>query len=610
VLIQVKNRDIFDRQMKGYTDKALAAHPNARTESSTHQGVPILSITTPDRTIASHSAYLGDYKAYSNSLDALKRVIETHAKARPSMADSLDYQYMRTIFPATPEAEDGFIYLSDAFIRKLVGPRWKIEGQRRIICQNHLRMIANAATMSRTELRKKPTLEALLKDGYLPDPLWRCPDGGTYTLDASGRASCAVHNCLRYCTPVDSVPIGKVSKEEADDYRRFVANYNDYWRQYFDPIGVRFKVGNRIEVETCILPLIENSIYNQVRELVGGKPVALRARALTDRTIFSAAAKLDLTHPNYKEMVEGMQRALFPTVPPITNAVGSSLSIGLFDSDVLFTVDERGMQMMGPWMDLETQLIVATALSAFNLPIYGVLELKDEKLARSIVRELLRVAAAGARLEEEEDFEEAVGVDAYDAGEHNGHAIHALALRLFVVKFRFYYAFTRNRLVVATKRYVLQEVLDALDKGGAGDDAVGNVHVSVRPKAYDKLLPVTLAGWQEYMREACHRNLVPVRALIECHGAAEDTLEAASRRVEGVTLRCPSLGDYKHDPARDIIYCTVHGDRVHPRQPVEPSGKEETVKLLRRLRDLSIAFRFTDEGIMTKLTLDLEPAKE
>lgn len=610
VLIQVKNRAVFDKQMKAYLDAALAAHPDAKTETTDYQGVPILSVTTPDRAVSSHSAYLGDTKVYSNSLDALKRVIDTQAKRRPSMADNLDFQYMRTVFPAAPEAEDGFIYLSDAFIRKLVGPRWKVEAQRRIICQNHLRMIANAATMSRTELRKKPTLAALAKEGYLPDPLLKCPDGGTYSLDDSGRAFCSVHNCLRTCTPVDGVALDRVSKAEADDYKRFVENYNSYWRQYFDPIGIRFKVGDRIELETCILPLIENSAYNQVRELVGGKPVALRARALTDRTILSVAAKLDLTDPHYKKMVEEMRAALFPTIPPITNAVGSSFSLGLCDSDVLFTVDERGMQMMGGWMDLETQLTVATFLSALNLPVYGVLELKDEKLAQTMVRELVRVACAGQRLEEGADREDFFGMDAYDAGEHNGHPVQALTLRLAVIKFRLYYAIARQRLIIATKRYVLDEVLDALDKGKAGDDAVGNVLVTVRPKAYDKLLPVTTAGWQESMREACLKNLVPIRALIECHGATEATLEGTSRRVEGTIPRCPAGGAYQYDPRRDIVYCTLHGDRMHPRQPAEPTGKEGLVKFLRRLRDFSIAFRFTDEGIMTKLAFDLEPLKE
>ena len=609
VLIQVRNRPLFDQQMKGYVDAALAGHRDAAVAATTYQGVAIRSIATPDRRIASHSATLGTYAVTSNSLDALKRIIDTHAKRRRSMADNLDFQYMRTIFPGTPEVEDGFVYLSDPFIRKLVGPRWKIEAQRRILCQNHLRMIGNAATMFRTELRRPPTIEALVTDGYLPKDVLKCPDGGTYSLAPSGLAVCTVHNRIRYCTPVDSVPIEKVSREEAKDYREFVGNYNSYWRQYFDPIGIRFKVGDRVEVETCILPLIESSMYNQLRTIVGGTPVPLAARVLTPRTILAVAAKLDLTQPNYRAMIEGMQRALFPTLPPVTDAVGSSMAIGLCDSDVLFTVDERGLGAMGGWMGLEEQLVMATVLSAINLPVYGVVELRDEALARTIVRDLLRLGAASSRLEGRQPWEGFFGMDSYAAGEHNGHAVGALTLRLAVVRFRLYHAIAHKRLVVATKRYVLEEVLDALDKGQAAKPVVGNVRLDVRPRAYDKLLPVTTTGWMELMREACLRNLVPNQALIECHGATEETLGKVSRRVDGVTPRCPAGGTYKYDAPRGIAYCTVHGSRDHPRQPVEVTGQEELVRFLRRLRDVSVDFRFTDEGIMTRMALDLEPAK-
>ncbi len=610
VIIQVKERIAFDALMKAHLDTALKAHPDATTETATYEGVAIASVTTPDGRLSSHSAYLGDYHVRSNSLDALKRIIDTHAKRRRSMAENTDFQYMRTVFPGTPAAEDGFIYLSDAFIRKLVGPRWKIEAQRRIICQGHLHLLANAATMYRSELRKPATLDALEKGQYLPEGGLKCPDGGVYSLDASGRPRCSIHNALRYCTPIDSVAIDKVSSEEARDYKLFVGNYNSYWRQYFDPIGIRLKVGDRIEVETCILPLIESSAYNQLRDLAGGKPVSLSSRVLTDRTILSVATKLDLKQPEYRQAVEEMQRALFPSIPPIADAVGTSLSINLCDSDVLFTVDERGLGVFGGRMGLEEELFVATILSAFNLPLYAVLELKDEKLAETIIGGLVAFSDVRSRLAARREWDSGFAIEHYAAGDHNGHAVHALGLRLFVVRFRLYYAIASKQLIVATKRYVLESVLDALDKAqaaGAGA-ATANVLLDVRPRAFDKLLSATVVGWQERQRDACLRNLVPARALLECHGASEETLGEISRRIDGVTLRCPSGGAYRYDPGRDLVYCTVHGDLAHPRQPVEPTGKEEIIPFLRRLRDFSVAFRFTDEGIMTKVTFDLEPA--
>jgi len=153
IIIQVKNNMIFDEMMKSYADKAIKSNKDAQVSDSEYNGVAIRSIVTADYRISSHSAYLGSYKVYSNSIDNLKLIIDTNAKKRKSMAENLDFQYMRTIFPGTVEAEDGFIYMSDSFIRKLLSARWKIEGRRRIVCQNHLRMIGNAATMYRMEMR-------------------------------------------------------------------------------------------------------------------------------------------------------------------------------------------------------------------------------------------------------------------------------------------------------------------------------------------------------------------------------------------------------------------------------------------------------------------------
>ena len=111
------------------------------------------------------------------------------------------------------------------------------------------------------------------------------------------------------------------------------------------------------------------------------------------------------------------------------------------------------------------------------------------------------------------------------------------------------------------------------------------------------------------MRNACLKNTEPVRVLIECHGATEQSLQQVSKKVEGVTLRCPSAGVYKYDSERDIIYCSVHGNNNHPRQPVEVKENEGLLDFIGRLMDLSVRFRFTEEGIMTNVTFELKPKK-
>jgi len=603
IIIQVKNRMVFDRMMKSYANKVLKAKQDAKVSESSYNGVSIRSIVAADHRISSHSAYLDRYKVYSNSMDSLKLIIDTHGKKRKSMADNLDFRYMRTIFPGTAEAEDGFIYLSDSLIRKLLSARWKIEAQRRIICQNHLRMIANAATMYSTQIRKQPSIPTLIGQNYLSKATTKCPDNGTYSLEETGRAFCTVHNCLQYCTPVSSITLDKAAEVEAKDYEEFVSQYNNYWSKYFDPIGIRFKLGNHIEVETCILPLIENSIYNQLREIVGGEPVQLNSQLITDGTIASISSKFSLESDATRK-IEMLQQQMFPALPGLKNCIGNNVSLNFYDSDVLFTFSERGMGMFGGWMDLEEQIILGLIASSINLPVYAVVDLKDEQLAKTFIQEMLRAVQLLYSSESRPGFAE-FSVEPYSSGEYKSYEINTIAFRLFVIKFRLHYAIASNRLIVSTKRYVLEKTLDSVDK--MQESAVANVQLKVKPRAFDKLRPIVRIGWQERMRDACLKNLEPVRVLIECHNATEQTLNAISKKVEGVTLRCPSGGTYKYDNARDMVYCSVHGNRNHPKQPVEVNENEGLIDFLNRMNDFSVGFRFTEEGIMTKIAFDLEP---
>ncbi len=57
-------------------------------------------------------------------------MIDTFKGKHAALADSLDYQYMRTVFRLEDRLEDGFVFLSDRFIRTLVGPATRIKTKR------------------------------------------------------------------------------------------------------------------------------------------------------------------------------------------------------------------------------------------------------------------------------------------------------------------------------------------------------------------------------------------------------------------------------------------------------------------------------------------------
>src|SRR5207248_3616080 len=122
-------------------------------------------------------ASLGDFVICCNSAAALRRILDTHAGKRKALGDLLDFQYMRTVFRADDKDEAGFAYLSDAFIRQLVGPASKIKEKRRLEALTSMVMLTEGALYHAWTAGKPPADHAALlaaaglkpEEVYLPE---------------------------------------------------------------------------------------------------------------------------------------------------------------------------------------------------------------------------------------------------------------------------------------------------------------------------------------------------------------------------------------------------------------------------------------------------------
>ena len=606
LVIQLKNPKIMDAVMSAYSKSHIKNDPSIKTDDSTYEGISIVGLKRDDRKISSYSALLGDYRIYSNSLISLEKIIDVWHKKLPSLGESLDYRYMRTIYPANSELEDGFLFLPDPFIRKMISPTWKIEGERRMICQGNLRTLSNASLLHSIITGKALTgIPDLLEGKYLTAETVSCPDGGSYTVDARHQGACSVHNRLQYCTPIESVKLLKVSDKEAKAYTRFSENYNQYWSRYFDPVGIRLKLGNTLQIETCILPLIENSLYNQLRSSIGGAPVALNSKVFTDKTLLNVSLKLNKGDDKNTGLGQALTMAsfLYPALPNVQEWIGESLSFGLFDSDVLFTLSSGSMHGFG--MELNEGLFLSMAGSALTLPFYLVLDLKDEEKAGKLIRDMLTLQTRKSSLEENMGRREFLDeqMNSYQDAPYGKHEVKVVTLNFFVMKFRFYYAIASKKFILASKRYVLEKVLANLDHPDNEKVCHENLDFEVRPEAFRDILPSVRTGWQEQMREACLRNIEPVRVLYELFGAKPETLDPLCKEVEGVTLRCPCKGEYIYDPIRKTVYCSAHGNNDFPMQPGDITDHEGLIDFLSSLKSFQLSFRFTPEGIRTLIEI-------
>ena len=207
----------------------------------------------------------------SNSPAGLRRALDARDGRVPSQDDGLDRHFVRTQLPRD-EAEDAFVYLSDDAIRRMVGPGLKLRESRRLECSASMRAISYASAWRRVRgAGPVESVDQLVEDGDLPSAMLFCPADGEYQLLAPGRAACSVHGTLAFLTPNAELELTTITKAEKGAYVRFRLAYQQYWRRYFDPIGMKLTLGPRKRVETVILPLIDTSQYRELAELFGGE---------------------------------------------------------------------------------------------------------------------------------------------------------------------------------------------------------------------------------------------------------------------------------------------------------------------------------------------------
>ncbi len=307
LLFRSKQPDVLKVRMNAFLTNAEKANPDVRRTEGDYLGVPFVQLTTPDRAVQVFSAYpTPELHVRGNSRVAFQRIIEAiqgkngEGKTVRRLGDSTEFAYIRTLMPRGAKEEDGFVYLSDPFIRRLVGPEVKLTERRRMICYNHLRMIGHAALLYQTEQGRPPkSLEELAKAGCAPGEFGKgdlaCPDGGSYTLSADGLTGvCSHHGHAHSLTPCCEIPVREVSGTEADEYKAFLDEYNRYWQTFFDPIALRIQVTpQRYRMETIVLPLLDNSVYTSMARMLGGKPEPLDALPVPKRNIFSLALRLN-----------------------------------------------------------------------------------------------------------------------------------------------------------------------------------------------------------------------------------------------------------------------------------------------------------------------------
>lgn len=203
----------------------------------------------------------GDYYVFATHEGLLKKIQNTEYP----LADELDFHYTLGILD---ERRDGMIYLSDAFLRKMVSPEYRINKRRQNTILDALEALQYASWAYKDIEGVFPTsITDFEEKGYFAKNM--VFESEKYTIDEDGVVSHAVWGSLFEPTPVSRVAITEVSEREKIWYEEGRDIYQMLYREFFDPVGIAIMVSDKIAFHTVILPLSDSEEYEIFRAIVG-----------------------------------------------------------------------------------------------------------------------------------------------------------------------------------------------------------------------------------------------------------------------------------------------------------------------------------------------------
>lgn len=610
-MFAVKNRTLFAAAMEPLVQQAVAG--GAVRETTTIEGLSVERVRTPDRRICCYRAWIGDVCVYSNSDAAIARVARAAAGALPALADSPDFKFIRAkVFPYSAESEDGLLFLSDGFVRRAVGPEVRIAQLRRLQALTSLQMITHAQMLRGWERGPgRPTLDDLATAGYLTVSDLIDPAGGAFALDAAtGTASNSYWGTAHLARPLVESPVDMVTESERDAYDAFRNQYRSYWQRYIDPVAVRIGVGPTITLETHILPLIDLSEYQRIKQFAGGPPVIVEPAKFSPPTLLRFVTRIG----------EGQTRrsilswaGAFTGTNAAADWLGDWATFWIEDSDTLSALvrDAYGAEPGGPdnAMDIFRAALVGgvhvknkLSLATFLVGLRAVI---DQSAPNTVIYTTLEPRAGVTIVKISPDPAGDLAADLNrEAADDQGKPRIDPAL---------YYATIGDGFYLATQQASLERLIDAQDQPAAPAEAAAppadraNLFVYAAPGAAAGAKPAISTILELQARRAATSNLAQIELLARCGLLADRDIATAAPVFLGYSLVDPDGAAYSFNPATGIASSAMHNTRWSI--PAELSTLPPTsplAALLDQLKTVSASLRFTDDGLETTVRIRRE----
>lgn len=308
-------------------------------------------LTLPGNGGQCHLAKRGSVLIVSTSAaEAALAVKLADSGGKGSLGESDELRCMRHKLPDSA-ATVAWFYFSDPFIRRLTGPEVKIGQHRRLAAREAMESLTAAALLYQLDHgQPSPDKDTLIRKGYAfaRKPMannWDAPQPADeaatqrwlkdVSLQPGPLAVSPVWGSLPDLKPLSAVPVTGASPEEAEQYGSYVKRYQDYWRQYFDPIAIRLDetTPGAWSLGTFILPLVDNSLYAGLKEAVdAARPAVLPRLHPPPVAMLGVALKKDTVQKGGQELTPGLtigsagltgrMAIAFPDADPVLQAGG------------------------------------------------------------------------------------------------------------------------------------------------------------------------------------------------------------------------------------------------------------------------------------------------
>ena len=592
-IYKLKHPSVFFKKIDGYRNEFIKKY-KATSSSLAIRGKKVRLIKSRSRKVCSYLVKL-DKKTVviSNSLSAVKVVIATYNKKHPSLAKADDFQYMRSIYSAGDQKEDAFLYLSDSFIRYLVGPKSRISEARRLHEALRIADLERHGLFYYQLYGKKAADLRDLEREFGPEVVEKF-SGLTFEKTSFAAVSKRFGK-MGYFTPNIDIELPSVSKKEADDYNRFLRGYNNYWREYFDPVGIRImQKGGRTRMETCILPLINNSIYNSLTQLFGGSPVVLQTgKTRVPGEILSITGKISgkmMNQPLFRN-VRMKDKKLINLKP--ADIFLNRVKIGMLDAKPMVDFDASKLMNVFSGSRFRSRYIlpVIGAWSLFH-PLSITVPLRDPKQSR---KEIDRIESLTLQLSRAigNDF----AVDRYYI-KHKGKKINVTKFSFFdILKFRIFTTVHEGSYVMTSTDEYMYRILDESKSDGEGS-VKGNIQAVIRPAGIKKEKSMYVLNMMESAREASLNNYGTYKLFSMIFKVKKNLNELAFESFV-FHLQCPSGGKYSFDRETGRVINSVYGDGGSGIISLKELLKGDAFQRFFSTEQILLNLEFTPEGIKT-----------